>query len=297
MRLDTSDTQWQVAHLFEHLIIHDFFAHIERLGIDPSMIIWINGETFESQLYLDAVFYDKYHHGIFNSYIRNIPSFSDDSINYCLAAISAEGKINLTVEDRTKLTFELDKLRERKWNKTITDSKSEPLHVLSERRSSKSFRDITIITSFLDLTEDEQKLLLRLRILAMDLATVALLPIPGIYHRGHSDMLRNESDMAFMSQLTISRGTSVKHLQDHLKSVQTFLNHIDMDSIRKHFDAFNSEPLWQNAPIDYYRSTGIITTNDEIANLATRNNIISLFAKIKFTVRESVPDDSKYINI
>lgn len=43
-RLDTRDTSWFVAHLFEHLVIEGFYKYLEQESIDSRLFGWIEAD-------------------------------------------------------------------------------------------------------------------------------------------------------------------------------------------------------------------------------------------------------------
>ncbi|HUC96233.1 MAG TPA: hypothetical protein VMR16_01030, partial [Candidatus Saccharimonadales bacterium] len=59
IKVDVSDIDWQVAHLFEHMVINSFYQKAVSDNIRTEMLGWVNGETFNEVLFFDIGFYDK----------------------------------------------------------------------------------------------------------------------------------------------------------------------------------------------------------------------------------------------
>lgn len=296
---DTSDTEWQIAHLFEHLLIRGFYSMLEDKHIQSDFISWTNGDTFERVLFIDALFYTEELANEFDAYATNLPMFSEEDIFYALATLQAEDKIIISVNDMPALQNEVNKLRKRKWNTPMMSFTPESVPkpaILTEKRSAKDFRDIVVVTKSENLTPEEQRLLLRTRILLIDITNNTLAPISGLYQGGHSDIIRRDEHMAFMSGYTITKGTTIKEIRNTLTdafSPEVF----DLEKVLKsHFDVFSNEPLWQNAPIDYFRATGIITTNQEVASLATVDRIRSIISKTSYEVWPMTADHKSYLH-
>lgn len=294
-QLDTSDSEWQVAHLFEHLVIHKFYSMLASKGVHSEMIAWVNGKTFENTVFVDTLFYTRVLADQFDTFVTNLPSFSDDEIAYGIATLQAEDKIILTVNNVLALQSELAKLSKRDWNtRKLLKHGSSKQTILTEKQSAKDFRDIIIISKATNLTVTEQKVFLRLTILLMDVVTDSLSTIPGIYRGNDSDIVAQDKDMAFMTQYTITKGTALKQIQDAVSSATTVDDDHTKGVIDCHFKTFSAEPLWQGAPIEYFRQTGIITTNQEIAKLATFNVVKSILQKSSLEVQRMTSAHKSY---
>lgn len=298
-RLDTSDTEWEVAHLFEHLVIRRFYSTLKKIDIQSQLIAWTGGETFEGMIFIDTLFYTAELAAEFEKYITRLPEFSDSEILYSIATLEAEGRIILSIHDMTALRKEINKLHVREWNAPIVSFKQEDIPksaILVEKRSAKDFRSIVIIVKIENLTADEQKLLLRAHILLRDIVYDLLGPIGSIYQDSDTPLIRHEEDMAFMLGVTTSRNTSLKQIRERLSSA-ILTDVLDLEkTLKSHFTIFAGEPLWQNAPIDYFRQTGIITTNQEIASLATTDRMKSIIDKTSFEVRRMTAEDRVHLH-
>lgn len=296
-RLDVTDTQWQVSHLFEHMLIRGFFKLLNERDISSDLVGWVQADTFDDQIFIDTGFYNVSTQKIFNEYISRLPVFTDDDITYSIATIQAEDKLLITTSDTVKLGQEIEKLSHRAWNVDHVLSQKIVARPLLEQKVARKFRDIIIEVHANHLTKQEQKLLLRFRTILIDIAYEALATIPGIYQRGSSALALRGEDMAYMSHYTITRSTvNLKHIHKLLEQrFQAYYVSSAMPAIHDHFTQYVQEPLWQAMPVEYFRDTGIITTVEEIASYATRETIESLMDKISFIVRDYGEVDGQFI--
>lgn len=296
-QLETHDTEWQIAHLFEHLLIRTFYAQLAHKMIPSEMISWVNGETFKDILFIDTLFYTKDLADEFNTYITKLPIFTQEEIAHSIAALQAEDKIILSINDTIALQNELQKLSQREWSTPQLPRKEHPQSaIITEKQSAKSFRDIVIITKAMNLTHDEQKVFLRLRILLVDLVANSLIPINGIYQGNDSSLALQHQDMAFMTKYTVTKGTTLRQLNNALSNVISIEQARLEKIIKNHFEVFASEPTWQDMPIEYFRQTGIVTNNQEIAQLATPKTVKSILQKTSFEAVAMTPAHKKFID-
>ena len=298
-RLGTPDTEWEVAHLFEHLVIKGFYTRCENKKLQTKLITWTGADTFVGVIFIDTIFYTKKLQTEFEDYLTHLPKFSEAAIRYAIATLEAESKVILSANDMSRLRKEVEKLRTTRWNMPIQSSWQENAPaptLLTQRRSAKDFRDIVIIARLEALSADEQKLFLRAHILLRDIIHDSLGPIAGIYPLGGSYVLRrHDGAMAFMLGFTVSKNTTIRKIQELLAGAALTEVYDLEDIIKSHFKVFADEPIWQSAPVDYFRHTGIITTNQEVASLATANRMQSILGKVTFKVRRMTAEDDIHL--
>ncbi|HUC79146.1 MAG TPA: hypothetical protein VMQ58_02790, partial [Candidatus Saccharimonadales bacterium] len=228
--------------------------------------------------------------------IKSESDFCERDILSALAVISAEERKVIQIKDHATLLNSLEILWRRLSGTTGRKIINKNSTCLTEHHADEKFHNVTIITNFSEISEDDQKLLLRLRILFIDLIVKKISQLPGGYIRGHSTVLRKNDSMAFMTQYTFAKNIGVNDIEQALADINRINVYDFMTAIRKHFKVFISEPLWNNMPIEYFRDTGITTSNKEIASLANEAHVQSLLDNVSFKVRESSSSDSDYIN-
>lgn len=289
--LDVNDVQWDVAHLFEHLLIHAWHAYLVDNNYNPSLYGWVQGETFEEYLFIDAGFYDTRTASLFGSFIGTRLQFSSNEIDKSLAEIGAEEKSKFSIIDKQHLQQDIALLSNRllsgKDNKENTHKSD---ICLDSKKMSKRYRDITLLISGNDLSKTEQIVFLRLRTIVIDIVSHALKDKYVCYEQGSSALVRNNQDMGYISNVTLETGQAKRReLAAYLtSSVQQFQVEKGWSQIEMHLKVFAEEPLWKDVSIEYYRETGILTSPSEIAMLATKEVILSIFSKVTI---EAIPHD------
>lgn len=294
-RLDVSDMQWHVSHLFEHLVIRGFLAMIDQEHERSELIGWVNGETFKEALYIDAGFYEPRLAELFEQYLGSLPVFSDAEIEHALRIASTEDRVTLEIKDRPAFVEQIATLSHRPWDEMLSGKSSVNVDVVSETVAEEKFNDIALVAQVDSLSAEEQKVMLRLRTIVIDLVLCSL-DKHGVYPLGNSELAVRGDAMAYMSLLTTGRDLDGDDIQ---YAVEDYVQTYDVDgavpAIERHFEVFANEPLWQSIPIEYFRDTGISVTNREIASLATPEVIKSIFSKLHFTVRDAQEEDYAHI--
>lgn len=290
----TKGYQWEVAHLFEHLVINGFYKLAQEQGYNTALIGWIDADTFEDRIYLDVGFYDKKVANLYASYMNNLPVFNDSEIETCMGIMMAEDRALYVVTDKEVLKQAINELSRKGWveeGSIVTQTQFGEL--LRSSKATAKFRDITIGIYADNLTEDEQKLFLRFEVLLNDIFTHAIGSNFNGYCRGVSPVQKDNHIISALLVCTVAKGAATTQQIRALleKALVDFDTSKNIDQIDAHFRAFSEVPLWKNLAISYYRWTGINTTTQEIASLANRSNIDSLLSKIKIVVRPSRSTD------
>ena len=282
-KLDVRDTQWDVAHLFEHLLINSWHVNVVQNQYSDALFGWTRGGTFEDYIFLDVAFYDGHVAELFDTFIHSKPSFTIAEIEKSLAEIGAEEKAEFIITDMIALRQVLEKLSHRLALGGFADNPSQenPILILSKKKASR-YRDIALTVTGNGLSDVEQMLFLRIKVLLIDIISCAMSRSYASYGRGHSALVRRDESIAYMSKITLKRsqGTLARFTDNLRASIHDFPVEENWPQIAAHMKVYASEPLWRAVSIDYYRETGIIATPIEIANLATRENVQTLLSKV-----------------
>ena len=70
----TNNISREVAHIYEHEFINNFHEHLEAANINPGLIGWINGDTFDDIISIEAGFYDEKVAKLFDNFTSNYKS-------------------------------------------------------------------------------------------------------------------------------------------------------------------------------------------------------------------------------
>lgn len=298
-QLDTSSIQWDVAHIYEHLLIYEFKKYLLYHGVNPDLFGWISGETFENRIFIEAAFYNSEYSRLLNSFMNDLPSFSERSIKTATESVEVEEKGHF-IGSTSDLMSDIEKLKNISFNLNSTSGSSTPFKSLI-RKSTRDFRDITISIESSELTFDEQKIFLRLRPILSDIINNYLLTNNIIYSRDVSPVHRDgdKERLKFIAIITARNiSGSLSGLANNIRHyIENYPIGQHWNDFHSHFSGFASEQLWKNSSIEYYRYTGIITNPEEILRLATIERIENILSKIEIKMRSTRTEDIDLINI
>ena len=292
--LDTQDFDWDTAHLFEHLLIQGFYDMLPAHGYKPELIGWIDGDTFKDIIFIDSGFYEPEVAKLFDDYLMNLPEFTESLINKIVPGIECEGRSLAEITDMAECLSQLKALGKRKWCAPIDEGDDKP-HVIKLKKSSKDFGDVRLMVSSGKLTESEQKLFLRAQAIIFDITTHHIRKHFAAYildSTGVNSLKRGY--YGFGIELVTKKSIDTEDIRaaaaDHIKKYPVDEG---FSQIKAHFDVFATEAWLQNAPVDYYRNAGIVTTNREIADLATVEDFEGLMSKLEVTICDIEDTESR----
>lgn len=284
-QLDVRCCDWNIAHIFEHMLIMGAKSHLRSNGINIDLFGWISGLTFEEQLFLDGGFYQEKSARLFDDYMRGPHDFSKEDIQRAIISVELEEKSHFTVYDNTNVTETINKLNHLKWNTVFAGPAAPVSSVL--KRASRDFRDIAIIVTATELSPSEQKVFIRLWPIVADIINNFLATKAGSYEVGTSPVRDRATALQFFSVYTIP-ATKGK-LTDLQNELTAHLLEYDIQAawpdFAAHFNAFASTELWKDSATEYFRNTGIVTTTSEIQSLATKNTVANVFKHLNIHMR------------
>lgn len=297
--IDTSDVQWEVAHLFEHLIIDGYRSYLDERGYGRTVFGWLIGETFEKRLFLEGGFYSSKTADMFEDYLKNVKEFSDHAIKEQITTLEAENKSSIEIADSRQLHRCMKILTKRlTTDNALAKPRVRMEDPIKQTASAKSFRDISTKLIFTDLNDVEVKLLLRFKAVLLDIL-MDCINFYGGYERGVSDLARRESasEYGLLQISTFKRGLYTS--QELTNKIQDFIIKYDyekyFDLIKKHFEEYAKEPLWKTFTIDYYRTTNVLITPEDVASALTLEYIHSLISKLIITCSPATSEEYGYL--
>lgn len=298
---------WDVAHLYEHLVTISFQSYLESLGMHPGLVGNTSGDTFEQVVFLRATFYDKH---VANAYEHFLTAPSLINTSYtpqALAEIETEEQESFSLRNKKEFDAQLALLISSPWvdnsqakSTEIDESSLLPQSPFATKKSAKDFQDV-VVAIYADnsnLDEDEQTLFLRLSAVLNDVISYAIRKEQsGSYHIGLSPISKDDGTMGSTQHIRFKRPVELKRIQEIAEqALHNITKQANMPLIIAHFNEFGGHTTWKNFIIDYYKHTGIVTSNEHIASLATAERTASIIAKLSVHVRLMRKGDEEWFS-
>jgi len=283
-----------VAHLYEHAVIHSFYAYLERHGQQPGFEGYVNGETFNNIIFLKALFYDEYIAWLYSNFLSETVKFDAKLISFVLRELETEDEVKLMVADEAALKRQLLSLASGLWidsnsiKSSIVESSPLPQSPFTEKASEKTFQNVVIgvYTKRNALSLDEQTLLLRLSVIIGDILLLEVRQKFQCTVLDHMPTMADAENIGMVCKVRVRRDVSLAAVQELTEArLRTVNSREAMSLVSAHFNEFAKQASWQEDAVEYYRNTGIVTNNAFIALLATEENIERVLAKLKVHVR------------
>jgi len=287
-------SSYDVAHLYEHIVIHSFYNYLESHHIQPGLVGYIGGETFEGIIFLNTTFYDQRVADLYEEFLSKKLEINDALILHTLRELEAEDKINLIVQDKASFDQQLSSLVMTPWTNNNQTSSGMlkvpelPVSPFVTKKIAKDFRTVIIgmYGNSEDFDEDEMILLLRLLVIIGDILHIEMRQKLETFYVDDSPVMADNEYTGSTYHFQLAKNVSLQAIKDIIeKKLTTFDIAISMPFITMQFDEFSKRSSWNDKVIDYYRYTGIVTNNAHIASLATPERIMSVVSKLKVHVR------------
>jgi hypothetical protein len=302
-RLDIRSINSEIAHLYEHLLIRSFDIRVVQAGYAPYLMGWVGGETFRDAMFVDYGLYSAEVELLFREYMTGSSKIEFELLDDELERIAAESRVLLEYTSKDELIACLQDIDSRTWVDLSAETSGGVEHfavptpqvrpeLLTEHRSKKSYKDITVRWTLSDATLEERTVLLRLLPILLDALSLQFWPM-GAYGRATSwPLYSNEAErMAILSIHTVRRS---RHTNAAFKrAAEEALRSIDLeahwDEVEQYKQCFATTPNWHSFPIDYFRYTGIVASKRDIVNLMTLPRMQSVLRKLHVEVVNAQP--------
>jgi hypothetical protein len=305
-RKEYANVSQDIAHLYEHLVIYSFQLHLKSLGIYPGLIGSISGETFEQVIFLNATFYDQRVADAYKHFLIAPQSVDAALIPQMLAECEVEDGVTFEIQDKDEMNVQLNSLVAMSWVDNdfavshFIDETKVPEVALNTKRTAKEFRDISLGFYFESeaLDQDEETLFLRLSVIIEDIVNFGIREkVHGMYHMGRAPISIYNDAMIGGMHLRFKKDVSLRLIKEVAESVLTSFDMVSaVPFIMAQFKEFADRATWKNSVIDYYRHTGMVTSNAYIASLATPERIASIMSKIRIHVRAMDKGDDEWFS-
>jgi hypothetical protein len=294
---DTRNCDYEIGHLYEHLLIQDFYETLNADGYIDGLWGWLSGETFDGALFLSAGFYDNSAKKRFINYMQQPPSFSATSIKNAIAHMEAEDDVLITY-DMSDITRQLQKIETLGFirlsgNEDLAihhDSTQKDLpksKYLVARKSKKSFQNFSIKIGICNPTNLDKEIFLRLNVVANDVVAGALNQMSAYGYFGEGPIFEEQTDnfIFHYTEQTIAK----KHYDEKriLSKLTQELKGVDFTGkkrdLKKYIRGYYLDTS-SDFVVDYFRFTGIVTSKYHIYKLFTPKNVQKVWDKLEVKI-------------
>lgn len=303
--LEINEADFEVAHLYEHLLIQSFKGRLKKLGLSPYLYGWVSGETFPGVMFIEYGLYSEEVEKIFLDHISTPHRIDMKLLDIELLRIQAESRSVMGTYDKALVMKQLNLLDAASFanaadilNVRIIPPVTRSQDALTLRRSKKDFRDMTITIGVARASEEEMALFFRLIPLLADAVNDVLFD-KGLYEQEVSWPIRNviHNSILFYSLYSIKRNTSNNTEIQRLvrKAIQSIDIASHIGELNAYKAGFLTTPNWHTFPIDYYRHTQVLTSRNFVAEQLTAHKIASIIKKVEVRVSPTKPEDAHYV--
>ena len=288
----TDNIAKEVAHIYEHEFINNFYIFLESKDINPGTIGWVNGDTFDDIIAIEAGFYSENVARLFDDFAKN-HELRHDTLQKSIDQISLEENSSQAIENHDELKCQLTMLHRIEWVALDKDAKiHRPAKVaklpapIRTKAAAEPPKEVAI-SVFIETDSDSVLgLFSRFSIILLDIIHYQLSKLIPVYVTDTSQFLFTDEIAQRKLTIKVSSDVSTAFLENTVRGI---LNDITLDAIYQpalaHFETFSSEPLWVFQAIDNYRTSGVIASNRAATKLASEKNIETILEKIDIFVQ------------
>lgn len=286
IHIPTTGIDYDVCHLFEHLVIESFLNHLDKSGYSPSLFGWLNGRTFEDHVFFDAGFYNDQQASDFDTFMLNLPEWDNAIIERCLDAIGCETQQKYQIRHPETLAKLLSELRRRVLSGDLPEV-TPAVSPFTIEKSANEYRDVLLVFALPTDNTRLSALFLRLHVIIEDILQYTFRKNTVCYPVSDlSELNEYPGGIGVAQKWRVKKGTSTKELRNHLQdALNTFDVSTHAKELYQHFEVFAQEDWLRHLPIHFYERTGIVTTNQEISQLATAANIETAMKMTELNIR------------
>lgn len=301
---DMANVPGDVAHVYEHAFIESFYNYLDKNDVSSLLSGGLTGEVIGSAMFIEYFFYSDKAEKLFHKYAKSVKRIDKTLIDNSIKTVESEKYLPLEI-NHVEFNECIDILDQREM--IHVDEMHEPLdlHEVSSKikYSSQEPTDEQMGLS----TEITIRFGAILNDLASNAAIIRLTPIIndavmqeliklGAYSRGMGYVRRNprKSLVGFTLIVTVDKNIPQKQVKIAAKNGLNILKKAIAENpkmVQDYIDCFEYTPNWYAMPIDYYKSSGLLTSRKAIRNSFTIENIMKILSKIKINVSETLNDD------
>lgn len=268
-------------HLLEHVLVAAQRRFLLERGNHLFDIVAVKGETFEEVVFFSGEFYTEKALADYELFWKK-PQLRTEDVQLAVKTLELEERSAVAVDALQLLAAA----------RRIAAGGTSNLEVdLRMKKTPRQTVDVRVDVVLDSSDAAEQKVFLRLRPPLLDAITAVVSKFYA-YDRGAAAVCQVGDNLEFSQIFTVPSEISLDNLQKNLQQAIDKANSPDsIRSIRRQYAAFAKAPLLKDVPIEYFRNTGIITSVEEIAELATRERLARVLDKLEVSVALASEDD------
>jgi hypothetical protein len=300
--LDIRRNNYEVAHLFEHLVLRGFHDLLEASGYEkylPNLFGWVSGDTYRNFVFIRFLFYDKEVERLFHAFMGQVFKIDERAMDDEVARIEAELKCEVKM-DRVAVLAELCDLAEMGFR--LADEQSLSVGKEYGRRQLRKriwqptpargkHENVTVRFRLTRWSAEEAAILLRLAPFALDLAGNYLRYKYRAYESDYESprtvwIGEDKGNIQFLAFQTIEKGLCSKEgISEELREIfKRFDFEAHFDKMQRSVESYASASRYFDDAIGYYEDTGCFTTWDKVEELWTKEKVRTVWRKIIITV-------------
>lgn len=297
---DIWDTDYEIAHLFEHITIHNFKRILRQMEYIDGIWGWLSGDTFTKTMFLDAGFYDKDAFMKYVNFIEQPQVITEEIVRHEIRRMEAEDDVIISY-NTTEVMRRLNELNHRSYKSISGKSdiffhcEKEPLkknpkseHLIA-KRSKKDFQNFSVKIGIENPTDIEKAIFLRLNVIASDVVGEVLNSLTAYGHHFDGPLFNEKvADVIFeylelcIKKTQYNEKTIKDKIMYRLKEVDFSDNKEELKSFIRGYYKDSADDF----PIEYYRSTGILTSKYHVYKLFTPKNVQAAWDKLEIKVEK-----------
>ena len=273
-----------VCHVYEHLVLQQFLALLEKHGLCRAFVGNVHGQTIESTIFFELEVSTAHSKELFETALKETKPLSSAAIQRVLGHIEAEMQATIVV-DQPALDIQLTALAKHINGATQTSTITPP-SPLSITESPHVFDNITLSIEVADASDDATRAFFCFYPALLDIARDGLQDL-AIYPSKSGTFTAYYDGNAVAQQFTIKKNvpSSLTALVENI--LRTFPVHQHRHAIAHMAKVFATDPTYFSIPLHFYETTNTQATREMLARSITPAHLYTILSTATVTVSRS----------
>lgn len=273
-----------VCHVYEHLVLQQFLALLEKHGLCRAFVGNVHGQTIESTIFFELEVSTAHSKQLFETALKETKPLSSAAIQRILGHIEAEMQATIVV-DQPALDTQLTALA-KYINGAVQTSTITPPSPLSITESPHVFDNITLSIEAPDAGDDATRVFFCFYPALLDIARDGLQNL-AIYPAQSGTFTAYYDGNAVAQQFTVKKNisSSLAALVEH--TLRTFPVHQHHHAIAHMAKVFATNPTYFSIPLHFYEATNTQATRKMLARSITPAHLHTILSTATVTVSKS----------